>query len=424
MSKEHIKYPDLFTPSGCLSAEGLYQFVSGTLEGEAYALVKQHMASCAFCSESAEGAAMWSKLRGSESSGKPGPLFSLSKQPEAERQMAGGGFAERTESVKARVRDRAEVHRKAHAVRQAKKINRPGRWIAVAASIVLFAGIYYLVQRKPVMDEKRLAEQVQATSPGNNKVTGSGMGSGQDQATIAGNPEKVSRERIAYAVKQAVQSQADKPAETVSDYNAVAITPGEEREAVAGIIAEAQKMEAEQVITDSQSIAEQAGVTRDEQKILKEEPVAVTANATGKSARTKQVGDRDVVAAGEAVPVAAIPGADTTRYGAFTIVEKMPEFPGGTNAMTRYLNANLRYPAEAGDSGVEGTVIVSFEVAANGSISHARVLRGIGGGCDEEALRVISAMPDWRPGKQGGKPVRVLMNLPVRFSLSGPGQNK
>ena len=101
----------------------------------------------------------------------------------------------------------------------------------------------------------------------------------------------------------------------------------------------------------------------------------------------------------------------------FTIVEQMPEFPGGTEKLFKYLGKNIEYPPMAKDAGIKGKVYVTFVVERDGSITDVRVLRGIGGGCDEEAIRVVSGMPNWKPGKQRGKPVRVQYNLPVRFTL-------
>ena len=79
---------------------------------------------------------------------------------------------------------------------------------------------------------------------------------------------------------------------------------------------------------------------------------------------------------------------------------------------------NLSYPQEALDEGIQGTVYVSFIVEKDGSISHIKVLRDIGGGCGEEAMRVVALMPKWEPGTQRGKPVRVQFNMPVKFTLS------
>ncbi len=103
----------------------------------------------------------------------------------------------------------------------------------------------------------------------------------------------------------------------------------------------------------------------------------------------------------------------------YTIVETMPEFPGGRAKMMGFLAANISYPQAARDKGVEGRVYVSFVVNEDGSVSDVKVLRGIGGGCDEEAVRVVQSMPNWKPGTQKGKPVRVAYNLPINFKLSG-----
>lgn len=101
----------------------------------------------------------------------------------------------------------------------------------------------------------------------------------------------------------------------------------------------------------------------------------------------------------------------------FIVVESMPEFPGGIEKLYAYLQANMKYPQMARESGIQGTVYVTFVVEKDGSVTDIKVLRGIGGGCDEEAIRVVRSMPKWNPGKQRGKPVRVQYNLPVRFIL-------
>ena len=98
-------------------------------------------------------------------------------------------------------------------------------------------------------------------------------------------------------------------------------------------------------------------------------------------------------------------------------VEVDPEFPGGMEAMMKYLAENIKYPEQAKSEGIQGRVFVRFVIEADGSVTNAQVLRGIGGGCDEEALRVVNAMPNWTPGKQQGKPVRVQFNLPITFKL-------
>ncbi|MCQ2320523.1 MAG: energy transducer TonB [Bacteroidales bacterium] len=101
----------------------------------------------------------------------------------------------------------------------------------------------------------------------------------------------------------------------------------------------------------------------------------------------------------------------------FQIVEEMPSFPGGEQKLMEYVGKNVKYPQIARESGIKGRVFVSFVVEPDGSVSNVKVLRGIGGGCDEEAMRVVKSMPKWKPGKQRGKAVRVSYMLPVNFQL-------
>ncbi|MBP5797175.1 MAG: energy transducer TonB [Bacteroidales bacterium] len=101
----------------------------------------------------------------------------------------------------------------------------------------------------------------------------------------------------------------------------------------------------------------------------------------------------------------------------FTIVEEMPEYPGGLNKLTDYLSKNIKYPQMARESGIQGRVFVNFVVEPDGSVSNVNVMRSLGGGCDEEAVRVVKAMPKWKPGRQRGKAVRVSYILPIVFKL-------
>lgn len=98
-------------------------------------------------------------------------------------------------------------------------------------------------------------------------------------------------------------------------------------------------------------------------------------------------------------------------------VQDMPEFPGGISKLLAFLEKNIKYPIMAVETGIEGIVYVEFVVEKDGSITDVRVLRSIGGGCDEEAIRVIKKMPKWKPGYQFNKTVRVRYTLPVKFVL-------
>lgn len=101
----------------------------------------------------------------------------------------------------------------------------------------------------------------------------------------------------------------------------------------------------------------------------------------------------------------------------FVSVEKMPEFKGGLADMYKYLSSNIKYPIMAKEAGIEGIVHLTFIVDEKGEIEDVRILRGIGGGCDEEAIRVIKNMPKWSAGEQRGNKVKVQFNMPVKFDL-------
>lgn len=99
-------------------------------------------------------------------------------------------------------------------------------------------------------------------------------------------------------------------------------------------------------------------------------------------------------------------------------LDKMPSYPGGMDGLMNYLANSLRYPEAARAKKVEGTVVVKYIVETDGSVSDVEILRGIGAGCDQEAVRVVKESKDWLPGEKEGKKVRTEMRLPIRFKLS------
>lgn len=103
----------------------------------------------------------------------------------------------------------------------------------------------------------------------------------------------------------------------------------------------------------------------------------------------------------------------------FQIVEDVPVPKGGLEAFYEYVADNLKYPQQAVRMGVAGNVFLKFVVEKDGRLTDVQVLKGIGSGCDEEAVRVLESAPAWNPGKQRGRPVRVYMVIPIRFVLMG-----
>jgi len=111
------------------------------------------------------------------------------------------------------------------------------------------------------------------------------------------------------------------------------------------------------------------------------------------------------------------PVANEDEGKIFTIVEEMPSFPGGEEKMLEYIKKNVKYPAVARENNIQGRVYINFYIDKEGKVQGTKVVRGIGGGCDEEALRVVRSMPQWKTGKQNGRAVNVYFNVPINFSL-------
>jgi TonB family protein len=108
----------------------------------------------------------------------------------------------------------------------------------------------------------------------------------------------------------------------------------------------------------------------------------------------------------------------------FTVVERQPESQGGINGFRSYIAKEIKYPLEARQAGIEGRVDVQFVVEKDGSLSEVKAIKGIGAGCDEEAVRVLANAPRFKPGSQNGKPVRVRMVVPITFKLDETKTNQ
>jgi protein TonB len=132
-----------------------------------------------------------------------------------------------------------------------------------------------------------------------------------------------------------------------------------------------------------------------------------------------QVGTKDQ----EGEEIVAAPATETgpaeTTAEIFTVVEEQPEFPGGTAALIKFIQQNMQYPAMAREAGISGKCHLKFVVDETGGIGNVEILKGVPGcqECDKEAIRVVKAMPKWKPGKQTGRAVRVYYNLPINFKI-------
>ena len=123
-------------------------------------------------------------------------------------------------------------------------------------------------------------------------------------------------------------------------------------------------------------------------------------------------------------PIPTDPVKDSNGEEVFMVVEKMPEFPGGTAELMKFLQQNIKYPEQARKDSIQGRVIVQFTIKKTGEVSNTTVIRSVSPELDAEAIRVINAMPLWTPGEQKGEPVNVKFTLPIQFRLvSGKGKS-
>jgi len=119
----------------------------------------------------------------------------------------------------------------------------------------------------------------------------------------------------------------------------------------------------------------------------------------------------------DVAPVVVAEEEEENDSQVFFIVEDMPEFPGGELALRKYIANSIKYPVIAQENGIQGKVYVTFVVDKDGSVSDARIARGVDPSIDKEALRVVNSLPKWKPGKQRGKTVRVSYTVPINFVL-------
>jgi len=152
-----------------------------------------------------------------------------------------------------------------------------------------------------------------------------------------------------------------------------------------------------------------------EKEIVEEEPMP-----TQEEIKQADVGAETVEGTGEVIfeePVTEVVKEESDDNTIFTVVEQPAEYPGGLEAMSKFVGKNLKYPAVARRMGTEGSVFVSFVIDKEGKISDVQVLKGISTECDKEAVRVVSLMPPWKPGKQNGRAVKSRFVLPIKFKL-------
>lgn len=386
----------LFTPSGCFTGDALMLFVSGTLKGAELAKAQQHISECPLCSDAADGLRMWLKENSLQNNSIPEPtdnhddgpsILQGKEQFEPWHRIESDGlkpnlFNKKVALLNDRIKKRILIHSESETAK--RLAYKPFVWLTAAASVVLFIGVGYVFWLQNQHHE-RLQAQKQLKD--------------REAALIAQIPENLAYPPSNSNVILNIKYNSEK-----ASHNPPVVTIVNEDIALASNLAVTSRKNAVRTDDAAEYTETRQGVESD---VFREEygmykgQDARRALAARKSGGAMQKAETD----------------DETN-SVFISVQQMPSFPGGDAARIKYLAKNLRYPGQAAEDGIQGTVYVSFIVKTDGSIKNVKLLRRIGGGCDEEAIRVVSKMPQWKPGSQNGKKVDVLYNMPVSFKIN------
>lgn len=174
-------------------------------------------------------------------------------------------------------------------------------------------------------------------------------------------------------------------------------------------VANEQRITELMIVEDDQFDKEKE--VKDKSEVMENEAQAGAMDITeGTNDLNKQIVRNEVIAEEPKAP-------EPEKVYTMAMVEQKPEFPGGDAAMYKWLSDHIVYPAAAIEQGIQGRVVVQFDISKTGSIDNVKVVRGRDQSLDKEALRLVKAMPNWQPGRNNGQPVKVTYTLPVTFKL-------
>ena len=359
----------LFTHSGCLSSEALMQFVAGYLAAADQQKADNHIQSCPLCADAADGLRLWQQDSAAKQTAASGtPAMPGTGAPEL--------FTDRIKTLNSNIQQRVQAHKREEKSNSKGVIQKPLTWLAAAASVLLFITAGYILWMQQMDDKAMIAQQQRENIP--NTVTAYGEMPSPPPA------------QVILTVKYTGKKGTHFPPVVSIDHDAPSAT----------VAAGANITKGSSPVEDPEYAETKPGP---ESELYREE--------YGKHRSVRYTAVKNTGGATRQ------PDAEEEANAVFMNVQEMPSFPGGDAARKKYLARNLRYPNQAAEDGIQGTVYVSFVVKTNGSLSDIKIIKGIGGGCDQEALRVVKRMPAWNPGYQNGRKVAVLFNMPVYFRL-------
>lgn len=366
MNNSFIHQDSLFTVSGCLTGDALTQFVKGTLRGESLTMVQQHLDDCSLCADAAEGLRIW--------------LNDTTKQQQSAvgQTMSADLLRTETEKLNKRVKQRLQALTKAEPVERKRILNKTYAWIAAAAALLLFmSGFYVLWVRNP-LGSSEMARKAEWDSILRTYI----------YDTLP-QPPPASETVLAVIKEVNIKGRAIPPQVSIvskDDARVIAIN-----NATYGNADDFDVQRIKQTYGYS-AAKEEAGVSEEYRNYQ-----STAARQSGGAAKRSETED--------------------DSRAVLSFADEMPSFPGGDSQRLRFLKKHIRYPGQASENEIQGIVFVSFVVKKSGNLSDVKILKGIGGGCDQEAMRVVKLMPRWNPGYQNGRKVDVRFTMPVYFKL-------
>lgn len=398
MTKHNLNQASIFSVSGCLTENALVLYTQNQLSAAQRVEVEEHTSTCEMCKDSLEGYAFWMKQHADPKTMKTGPE-KLKVSPAA--------FASRTELIRERIRQRVNFHKQVAAVKNQRKMKKPYSWMATAATVILFLAVFYIVRVQNIFDKNKLAESTQnknITIPDSVVKIEASTEKPAEIAQQFSNSKPQRKRTVAESKEQEALSIVE------NDINLV-----DDSKIVGPLVANtATEKSNSYPIGTEETISPQVPASAEEEAIVLLEYKVKTVQA---EAVKKETAEDEVVNYIEGVRIASKTSPSQKSDEVFMIVEQMPQFPGGEESLKKFLSENIQYPQLAKENGIEGTVVVSFVVLKNGKLTDIKAIKSLGGGCDEQAIAAVKAMPRWIPGVHSGHKVDVRFNLPIVFKI-------
>lgn len=401
------KIYELFTPSGCLTEEALFRHTNGLLQATELRLVDDHVLVCELCALALEGYSLAGPESFTEDISWLNQTFSVEKElsdaaiPEEGGIQAKGLLSEGSPNMQtSQVELTGSTQEPAETIasdasKKTEKVPKRTFWLRYRSELIA-ATLLLLI----AIGGRQVYIELENSRNSKN------------QAALTLKPDQVEEALVELPIKPDLREEAGKPTQQqIPGPPPVIVENDLSLEVVEDAFVDVQLAETiPTTAREAQTIAvgkEEKTLTETSEtnELMTDQYIegVVVSRKSKNAGRLSQEMDEE----------------ETAEAEIFMVVEESPQFPGGDEARIRFLAENISYPAEAREASIQGTVYITFVIEKDGTIADVRVLRGIGGGCDEEAVRVIRKMPRWLPGKQRGKPVRVQFNMPIKFSMAG-----